>query len=195
MKEINGVVLSWVVISFCFSVSSIFYDPSLFPATFTVSALTAGMGFLLHELAHRTTARRNGCYAYYRVWLWGLILAVFISIVSRGRFVFAALGAVYIEPMVLSSHIDEKGIRGVYGKISLSGPSMNILLAIFFLFMMSAGGIVAEISYAGLRINLWLAAFNLLPFPPLDGSKVFAWSKIVWAIFALPTWMFVLFIP
>ncbi|MBC7112598.1 MAG: site-2 protease family protein [Candidatus Methanomethyliales bacterium] len=193
MKEINGIVLSWVVISFCFSLSSIF-EPSLFLATFIVSALTAGIGFLLHELAHRTTARRNGCYAYYQVWLWGLILALFISIVSAGRFVFAALGAVYIEPMILSPHIDEKGIRRVYGKISLSGPSMNLLLAIFFICMMSVGGIVAEISYIGLRINLWLAAFNLLPFPPLDGSKVFAWSKIIWAIFAVPTWIFVLFI-
>ncbi|MCX8181510.1 MAG: hypothetical protein N3D12_00130 [Candidatus Methanomethyliaceae archaeon] len=194
MRESYGIILSWVVISFCFSVSVVFYAPSLFPATFLISALTAGVGFLLHELAHRAAAKQSGCYAYYQVWPWGIILALFISLISAGRFIFAALGAVYITPIVLSNQIDEKAIKRVYGKISISGPSMNLLLAIFFMCLINLGGTLAEISSIGLRINFWLAAFNLLPFPPLDGSKVYAWSKIVWATFTLPTWLFVLLI-
>jgi Zn-dependent protease len=39
----------------------------------------------------------------------------------------------------------------------------------------------------GARLNLWLAAFNLLPFPPLDGFKVFSWKPAVWALVALPS--------
>ena len=35
-------------------------------------------------------------------------------------------------------------------------------------------------------LNLWFALFNLIPFPPLDGSKVFYWnSKLFAAIFIL----------
>lgn len=193
MREIYGIVLSWIAISFCFSFSSLIFDPSIFYINFLASALTAGLGFLLHELAHRTTAKRNGCYAYYQVWLWGVILALFISIATSGRLIFAALGAVYISPMILSSQLDEITLRRVYGKIALSGPSMNLLLSVVFLFLMNLGGAIAEISYIGLRINLWLAAFNLLPFTPLDGSKVYVWSKIIWAIFTIPTWLLILF--
>lgn len=121
-------------------------------------------------------------------------MALLISIASAGRFIFAALGAVYVTPMVLSGYTDENAMRQAYGKISLSGPTMNLLLAIFFIFLAGQGGGVAEISYMGFRINLWLAAFNLLPFRPLDGSKVYAWSKAVWGIFTIPTWLFILFV-
>jgi len=38
-----------------------------------------------------------------------------------------------------------------------------------------------------LIINLTLAAFNLLPFGPLDGKKIFESNRIVWFIVGLPT--------
>jgi Zn-dependent protease len=53
-------------------------------------------------------------------------------------------------------------------------------------------GFIGELASYGFVVNLWLAAFNLIPVPPLDGSKVFAWSKLIWAIIAIPTWLFVL---
>lgn len=194
LRELYGIILSWAVISFCFSIHSLFHYPPLFYITFLISASTAGLGFLLHEIAHRTTAKRNGCYAYYQVWPWGLILALLISILTMGSLIFAALGAVYISPMAFSNRLDMDTLKRIYGKISLSGPSMNLLLVAIFFFMINVGGWIAEVSYIGLRINLWLAAFNMLPISPFDGSKVYAWSKIVWAIFALPAWFLVLFL-
>jgi Zn-dependent protease len=67
--------------------------------------------------------------------------------------------------------------------VSLAGPGMNVLLAI-----LSAAVLLAMYRFvphdfylydplekmAGVSIilNYWLAAFNLIPLPPLDGSKI-----------------------
>ncbi|MFO7773178.1 MAG: DUF951 family protein [Dehalococcoidia bacterium] len=32
----------------------------------------------------------------------------------------------------------------------------------------------------GAYVNTWLALFNLIPFGPLDGAKIFRWNKGIW---------------
>ncbi|HKJ69650.1 MAG TPA: site-2 protease family protein [bacterium] len=69
--------------------------------------------------------------------------------------------------------------------VSLAGPGSNMLLALAFglvvrlLGMSGFGALSAGIPQAiqlmlvyGVIINLALAAFNLIPIPPLDGSKI-----------------------
>jgi Zn-dependent protease len=74
--------------------------------------------------------------------------------------------------------------------VSLAGASANFLLAALFalvfrgLVMTMSGGLsptayqivipLALMCQAGVMLNLYLGAFNLLPIPPLDGSKVLA---------------------
>ena len=66
---------------------------------------------------------------------------------------------------------------------ALAGPACNFLLAGVFLFLygllfypLHTGGAVAEtilqLIYATAYLSLSLAVFNLIPIPPLDGSKV-----------------------
>ena len=74
--------------------------------------------------------------------------------------------------------------------ISLAGPMTNIALAAAFfivLLLSTPDGIAARAANFGLIINLTLAAFNLLPFGPLDGKKIFESNRIVWFIVGLPT--------
>jgi Zn-dependent protease len=68
--------------------------------------------------------------------------------------------------------------------VSLAGPGANLLLAflsgmILRIFMrqhlildMSAGGILTMMIVYSVLINIVLAIFNLIPIPPLDGSKI-----------------------
>ena len=70
--------------------------------------------------------------------------------------------------------------------VSIAGPVMNFLLAIIFAiiyygiykfagisFLMSTmGGIIMSLISATVSINVGLGLFNLIPLPPLDGSKV-----------------------
>ncbi|HSW47536.1 MAG TPA: site-2 protease family protein [Candidatus Saccharimonadales bacterium] len=70
--------------------------------------------------------------------------------------------------------------------VSIAGPGTNILLAIIGSILIHlifpgsgfnevfAGGFLGFILATIVRINLILAIFNLVPIPPLDGSKIFA---------------------
>ena len=59
--------------------------------------------------------------------------------------------------------------------IALAGPISNILIAIILsiIFKTFQLQILTSIFYFLISININLALFNLLPIPPLDGSKIF----------------------
>lgn len=57
--------------------------------------------------------------------------------------------------------------------ISLAGPMSNLILAIIIGLASNFITIPLNLNYSLLAINFGLAYFNLIPFSPLDGSKVF----------------------
>ncbi|MDD1733857.1 MAG: hypothetical protein LUQ10_03510, partial [Methanothrix sp.] len=162
-----------------------------------IIALGVGTGFLLHEMAHKFVALHFGYLAEYRANMTGLLLAVVLSFAG---FIFAAPGAVMIsKPRAPSEFYQQdpfgqaeliKQIKNESLWISLAGPMTNIALAAAFfivLLLSTPDGIAARAANFGLIINLTLAAFNLLPFGPLDGKKIFESNRIVWFIVGLPT--------
>lgn len=59
--------------------------------------------------------------------------------------------------------------------VALAGPLSNIILAVFTavsLVLFKPGGLSREIVEFFLELNISLAIFNLVPWPPLDGSRV-----------------------
>jgi Zn-dependent protease len=65
--------------------------------------------------------------------------------------------------------------------VAIAGPAMNILLAVVSAILLATltGGLnddspVAQVLMASVGLNAILAVFNMLPLPPLDGSKVLA---------------------
>lgn len=175
-QEIKELGISALVIGFVFA--WILKGASLFRGTnffvvFIIMLIAVGAAFIFHELAHKAVAQRFGCWAEYRMWDTGLIMAFFLA-VTLG-FVFAAPGAVYIQ----SGHAPIT--RRENGLISVAGPVTNLVLAMFFLILGFAGGILGVLGWIGFRVNVFIALFNMIPFPPLDGSKVIAWDRTVWA--------------
>ena len=141
-----------------------------FLVLFLISVFTAGLGFLLHELAHKFVAQKYGCVAEFRAFdqmlYFALGLAVFVG------FIFAAPGAVMISGMITRK---ENGI------VSLAGPLTNYILAMIFLVMMVSYPQFNFIFMVGFQINLWLGLFNMIPFGNFDGIKILHWNRYVWS--------------
>ena len=179
-KEIRDLIISFIVIALGFTILYSNGDYSHITLIFPVVMIGVGAGFIFHELGHKFVAMHYGYYAEYELWPTGLLIALASSFFG---FIFAAPGAV----VIYSNGMEEK----TNGIISIAGPIVNIILGlIFFLILVSLGDfaytetgyLVALTCVLGTRINFFLAAFNLLPIPPLDGSKVMAWSVPVWLI-------------
>lgn len=150
-----------------------------------ISFIAVGLGFILHELGHKVVAQRFGFFSEFRKWNYGLLLGLLT--VPFGFMIFAP-GAVYFGSYGRMVTVEENG------KISIAGPIVNIILAILALFLTLSLRSYLTLENAGtmyiilvtlvlmFNVNSFLALFNLLPFPPLDGSKVIQWNLPIYII-------------
>jgi Zn-dependent protease len=185
-RELRDLLAAWVALAVAFS---IFLERRLLRELlagvvpvraalrlFALSMLTVGAGFLLHELAHKVVAVRFGQVAEFRADYSMLGLAV---VAALAGFLFAAPGAVYHRGRITAR---ENGL------IALAGPLTNVALAVpFLLFALAGSGFLGSVGRIGLFVNVLLAAFNMIPFGPLDGRKVLAWNRTVFATVAVST--------
>ena len=185
-KEIKDIAISTTLLAFIFAYDGFgtFLNPG--PETFYKYLLyltIIALAFIPHEMAHKFTAMHYGCIARYQIWWGGLKMAIFLAIITGGKFVIAAPGAVMIYTMKRDSwgNIHSRITKKQNAYISIAGPAANLIIAAAMLLFTGkaiVGGydLAASIGY----INSFLAMFNLLPIPPLDGSKIYPWNKAVW---------------
>ncbi len=204
VTELRDLVVSLIALVIAFSV--LFGGAMLDMNMIIVSTLGVASGFLLHELAHKFTAQHFGYLAEYRANLLGLGLAVASAFAGL---LIAAPGAVmisrsrppvqtYIPDSIYGSTVPDpfhqeelaSQLKREMLLISLAGPMTNIVLAAFFFILgmsgLADGEVWAQAITFALFINLILAAFNMLPFGPLDGKKIFDGDRRVWALIGLP---------
>ncbi|HTT73348.1 MAG TPA: metalloprotease [Thermoplasmata archaeon] len=160
-------------------------SPSLFGFPYfgvVIVALVASLtAFLLHEVAHKVVAQRLGHWAEFRLYWMGLALSLVTSIAIG--WLFAAPGATLVSGMDYSE-------RPGWGRTALAGPATNagfgVVMFLLAFATLSLGAFVTSSLLFLAYINGWFGVFNLVPLGPLDGAKVFRWSKGYWAVaFAL----------
>jgi Zn-dependent protease len=171
--ELIDLLKSWIAISLAFTIASTGLNFNInFLILMLISAFTVGIGFLLHEMAHKFVAQHYNCTAEFRSFDQMLIFAIVLSFIG---FLFAAPGAVMISGRITRK---ENGI------ISAAGPLTNFALALVFLglayFSPVLIGAIGNIWVRGFQINLWLGLFNMIPFGNFDGIKIFRWNPSLW---------------
>lgn len=163
-QEINDMVLACLLISLAFAIASVGLSSQLLYYVI-ISIITVGIGFVLHELAHKICAHYYGCSSTFHANKQMLYIAILTSFFG---FIFAAPGGVHLSGSVTKKQ---------HAFIAAAGPLTNIVLGLVFLAFTPFGFLA---SY-GLWINAYLAVFNMLPILGFDGKKIFTYNKPLYA--------------
>lgn len=189
------------------------FDLALSLKRFAVAAIPALLGIILHEVAHGWMAGKRGdptARFMGRLTLNPLphidplgLLAFALTSLS-GSFVFGWAKPVPVNPRYFRNPAKDMML------VALAGPLTNMLLACVFGVVLRI--VLATVSYAtltgsptwvfillmlqtGVIINFGLAWLNLLPIPPLDGSKVLAYwlpPQMAWRYMSVERYGFVI---
>lgn len=141
------------------------------------------LSIIIHEMAHGhaanwlgdPTARLQGRLSpnpLVHIDPLGSIVIPLILSITHAPFLFGWAKPVPYNPYNLNNQKWGEAI------VAAAGPAVNILIAIIFAIIVRNGEVLQlsnsflEIATYIVRINVLLAFFNMIPFPPLDGSKI-----------------------
>jgi len=146
------------------------------PAAFVMLAVLLLYSVILHELAHGWVAYRMGDET--AKWLGRLTLNPIKHLDPIGSLMLLIVGFGWAKPVPVNlENIPAAQRRKGLILVSAAGVTTNILIAFCALLLWrlitpEPGGLVYRVLYMLSYINILLAAFNLIPIPPLDGSKI-----------------------
>jgi Zn-dependent protease len=141
------------------------------------------IAFPLHELAHAVTARWLGDDTAEK--LGRITLNPLKHLDPIGTILFLISGFGWAKPVPVSIYRLRGNPRTSFAIVALAGPLTNVLLAaisaVLFRVIAPTLGVgndfVQALAYAlvtAVSLNILLAVFNLIPVPPLDGSRLLA---------------------
>jgi Zn-dependent protease len=161
-------------------------DPASFLFRVSVAAIPVIFAITVHEVAHGWVAKAFGdrtAELQGRLTLnpikhidpVGTVLVPVIMLLLPGNFLFG-----WAKPVPVDSR-NMRSPRSNMVWVSAAGPAANLLMAIFWAFLMMlsqnldlgvASQWIGAMAAIGIFINILLAVFNLLPIPPLDGGQL-----------------------
>ena len=148
----------------------LFHDPF----AFVLLVIPLLYSVIIHEVAHGWVAYRMGDAT--AKWLGRLTLDPRKHLDPLGTIMLLVIGFGWAKPVPVNFNNLRDQRKGLIF-VSAAGITANILMALLALLALRLvhlppyGAATTMLFYLA-RINIVLAAFNLIPIPPLDGSKI-----------------------
>jgi Zn-dependent protease len=146
------------------------------PVAFVILSVLLLYSVIFHELAHGWVAYKMGDAT--AKWLGRLTLNPIKHLDLIGTLMLLFVGFGWAKPVPINlENIPAENRRKGLIFVSAAGITANIIFAFIALLLYrlispDQSGMIAQILILLARINIILAAFNLIPIPPLDGSKI-----------------------
>lgn len=186
--EIRGLAVSILVIAFIISfkewgATKFNLETGLY--NLFNSILIAGLSILVHDMGQRLWGLVIGYRVEFKMWTFGLILALVAAFLSNGN-LWIIVPAGFMIHHLAGPRLGwfRYGIN-YFGQamIALAGPLFSLMLIILFKVLgVFSSNILIE---KAMIFNIIYAITSLLPIPPLDGSKIYFGSRMLYA-FSLP---------
>lgn len=186
--EIRGLLVSILAIAFIISfkewgTASFDFKTGLF--NLFNSILIVALSILVHDMGQRLWGLAIGYRIEFRMWTFGIIAALIAAFLSNGNIWLIVPGGFMVH--LLAGHrlgwfrynINYLG----QGLVALAGPVFSLMLII----LLKLIGIFTynPLIQKAIVFNVIYAITSLIPIPPLDGSKIYFGSRMLYA-FSVP---------
>lgn len=144
-----------------------------------ISAVTAMIAIVVHEFSHGYVAYLMGDYSAKQDGRLSFNPIKHLDVVGVICLIFFKIG--WAKPVPVNPYMFKNRKKGII-YVSLAGVISNFILAVFSIILMcflyNQNTLYVQILYLFFynlaAVNIGLGVFNLIPIPPLDGSKVIA---------------------
>ncbi len=186
---ISGVEIMVAIVSMLIlGIAYVFADREAFTlGNIMLYLVVAGFVTVGHDLAHKLVAWLLRTRTEYKFWTLGSAAMLITSWL---------FGSPFAQPA--RAIIDTKDLkpRGI-ALVALAGPAISLALSLMFLLLVPLryvpwGGWIATVGVLGFSMNMLSTVYSLMPFEPMDGGKIFGWSKVLWGMLFIPLALFYL---
>lgn len=187
-EEFKALVISTLVLAFIVSFrdwgvgsefSFIIGLKNLIIAIFMVA-----IALFVHNAGQKISGLQVGFRVEYKMWWYGLLIGLIFVFISRGSIWVLAPGGIFMHHMAthrLGFFRYGTNLTAV-GGVAFMGAVANILFATILKFLQVNLHLIAvdNVFFNKLFLISWaIAAWSLVPIPPLDGSRVFFASRLL----------------
>ena len=210
-EEIYHIIFAIIVLTF-----AVLYNP-IINKNFEYGLLFLSLIFIAIIIIGNVLAKKISAYYFesevsVKSWMWerygfkrhnyfkmpiplGIILSFIIAIISKGLFIWTAV----LESDTEGTSARASKRHGIYRFTELTEGNLGMILAsgVVFNLLLSIIAYLVDLSLLG-RWSIYYAAYSLLPFGALDGTKIFFGNRVLWFTLVVITLIFLsyaLFMP
>ncbi|MFH0868556.1 MAG: hypothetical protein V1831_04555 [Candidatus Woesearchaeota archaeon] len=184
-SELRGLIIAILVIAFIISFREWGYGRvfSLRIGLFNYfnAILIVALSFLIHISVQRIWALGTGYRLEWKMWSIGLLIGLIMAFLTNGLFWLILPGGFMVHH--LAGHRLGWFRYGInywaVGLIAVTGPVATIALAAIFKAV--SGLVVNSLIEKVIMFNIAYAVYSIVPIPPLDGSRTFYGSRMLYA--------------